>query len=277
MEKLHDFIEQLHKRNMEALTELPLKSDVSRFVNDAIDLLFPMNKPRSLDACHLMFSGLSLQLEKLLCLLKGQMDMKPTEVVAGFFDQLPQIYQQLTEDAEAIYRFDPAASGIQEVINAYPGFYAISVYRMAHRLFGMGVPVLPRMMSEYAHSVTGIDIHPGAHIGRSFFIDHGTGVVIGETTMIGDQVKVYQGVTLGALSVEKKLASTKRHPTIENNVILYAGSTVLGGKTIVGHDSVIGGNVWLTSSVPPYSVVYQTSEVKIRSSKDFQEPVNFMI
>lgn len=277
MEKLHGFIEQLHRRNVELLTELPLKSDVSRFINDGIDLLFPMNKPRSLDACHLMFSGFSLQLEKLLCLLKSQMEMKPADIVAGFFDQLPQVYHQLTEDAEAIYRFDPAASSIQEVINAYPGFYAISVYRMAHSLFGMGVPVLPRMMSEFAHSVTGIDIHPGAHIGRSFFIDHGTGVVIGETTEIGDHVKVYQGVTLGALSVEKKLASTKRHPTIENNVILYAGSTVLGGKTIVGHDSVIGGNVWLTNSVPPYSVVYQTSEVKIRNSKDYQEPVNFII
>lgn len=277
MEKLHDFITMLHARNHESMIELPAKSDVSKYVNDWIDLLFPMSRPRSVDACHLMFSGLSLQLEKLLCQLRGQMDAKPTDIVSGFFGQVPDIYGLLVEDAEAIFRFDPAARSIQEVVNAYPGFYAIAVYRMAHVLVGMGVPVLPRMMSEYAHSITGIDINPGARIGRSFFIDHGTGVVIGETTDIGDQVKIYQGVTLGALSVEKSLAATKRHPTIEDNVIIYAGSTVLGGKTVVGHDTVIGGNVWLTSSVPPYSTVYHTSEVKIRNSKDFREPVNFVI
>lgn len=277
MEKLHDFITQLHKRNLESLVELPAKSDVSRYVNDWIDLLFPMNKPRSLDACHLMFNGLSLQLEKLLCMLRGQMTAKPADVVSGFFDHVPEIYELLTEDAEAIYKFDPAAQSIQEVVNAYPGFYAIAVYRMAHQLVAMDVPVLPRMMSEYAHSVTGIDINPAARIGRSFFIDHGTGVVIGETTDIGDYVKIYQGVTLGALSVEKSLAATKRHPTIEDNVIIYAGSTVLGGKTVIGHDSVIGGNVWLTCSVPPHSVVYHTSEVKIRNSKGFQEPPDFVI
>ncbi len=277
MKKLAEFIETLHNRNIEDDSELPCKPDVNRFVNDGIELLFPMDKPRSIDAYHLRFNGLSLQLERLLCVLKDGMPHKPAYVNDRFFKHLPAIYTQLLEDAEAIFRFDPAAASIREVVNAYPGFFAIAVYRLSHCLLNLGVPVLPRMMSEYAHSVTGIDINPGARIGHSFFIDHGTGVVIGETTDIGNNVKIYQGVTLGALSVEKSLAATKRHPTIEDNVIIYAGSTVLGGKTVVGRESVIGGNVWLTSSVPPFSLVYHTSEVKIRNNKNFQEPINFSI
>jgi serine O-acetyltransferase len=277
MEKLNDFIDMLHRKQYADDLTLPCKPDVNGFVNDSIELLFPMNKPRSRDACHLRFNDVALQLDKLLCTLKANMDHKPSFVRDAFFDAIPAIYEQLLDDAEAIYRFDPAAGSIREVVNAYPGFFAIAVYRFAHSIHGLGVPILPRMMAEYAHSVTGIDIHPGAQIGDSFFIDHGTGVVIGETTAIGNHVKIYQGVTLGALSVEKSLASTKRHPTIENNVVIYAGSTVLGGKTVIGHDSVIGGNVWLTESVPPYSVVYHTSQVKIRSSKEYQEPINFSI
>ncbi len=277
MKKLSAFIEALHKRNMEDESQLPCKPDVNRFVNEAIELLFPMDKPRNLDAYHLKFNSLELQLERLLCVLKNDMKHKPTYVIDRFFKNIPNIYDQLLDDAEAIFRFDPAAESIREVVNAYPGFFAIAVYRLSHCLLTLDVPVLPRMMSEYAHSETGIDINPGARIGRSFFIDHGTGVVIGETTDIGNHVKIYQGVTLGALSVEKSMASTKRHPTIEDNVIIYAGSTVLGGKTVVGRESVIGGNVWLTNSVPPFSVVYHTSEVKIRNSKNFQEPINFSI
>jgi len=141
----------------------------------------------------------------------------------------------------------------------------------------MKVPVLPRVMSEYVHGKTGIDIHPGATIGENFFIDHGTGIVIGETTIVGDNVKIYQGVTLGALYVEKKLSDTKRHPTIEDNVIIYAGSTILGGNTVVGHDTIIGGNVWLTESVLPHSVVYRQHKAVIRDSKSFDEPINFCI
>ncbi len=277
MEKLNDFIEMLHRKQYDDDQELPCKPDVNQFVNDGIELLFPMNKPKSRDACHLRFNEVGHQLDKLLCVFKGNMDKPPGFVKTAFFDGIPLIYEQLLADAEAIYRFDPAAGSIREVVNAYPGFFAIAVYRFAHSLIGLGVPILPRMMSEYAHSVTGIDIHPAANIGNSFFIDHGTGVVIGATTDIGDHVKIYQGVTLGALSVEKSQASTKRHPTIENNVIIYAGSTVLGGKTVVGHNSVIGGNVWLTESVQPFSVVYHTSQVKIRNSKDYQEPINFSI
>ena len=139
------------------------------------------------------------------------------------------------------------------------------------------MPVLPRVMSEYVHGKTGIDIHPGATIGNNFFIDHGTGIVIGETTIVGDNVKVYQGVTLGALFVEKNLSATKRHPTIEDNVIIYAGSTILGGNTVVGHDTIIGGNVWLTESVIPFSVVYRQHKTVVRDSKSFEEPVNYCI
>lgn len=277
MKKLASFIEILHKHNMEDTIQLPCKTDVNRFVYEGIELLFPMDKPHNIDVYHLRFNSLALQLERLLCVLKPKMKHKPSYVIDRFFKNIPTIYDQLLEDAEAIFRFDPAAASIREVVNAYPGFFAIAVYRWAHCLLQLEVPTLPRMMSEYAHSVTGIDINPGARIGRSFFIDHGTGVVIGETTDIGNNVKIYQGVTLGALSVEKSLAATKRHPTIEDNVIIYAGSTVLGGKTVVGRDSVIGGNVWLTNSVPPFSVVYHTSQVQIRNSKDFKEPINFSI
>jgi len=147
---------------------------------------------------------------------------------------------------------------------AYPGFYATAVHRLSHWLTLQKVPVLPRLFSEYAHSKTGIDIHPGATIGESFSIDHGTGVVIGETTVIGKNVKIYQGVTLGALSVNKELATQKRHPTIEDNVVIYSGATILGGETIIGRDSIIGGNVWLTNSVPSNSVVYHKSEIGVK-------------
>ena len=164
-------------------------------------------------------------------------------------------------DAQAIEANDPAASNLEEVVAVYPGFYAIGVYRLAHVLLGLGVPLLPRMFTEHAHSLTGIDIHPGAQISESFFIDHGTGVVIGETTEIGKNVKIYQGVTLGALSVAKSLAQHKRHPTIEANVVIYANATILGGRTVIGHDSVIGGNAWLTKSVPPHSQVFHQSQV----------------
>jgi serine O-acetyltransferase len=168
---------------------------------------------------------------------------------------LPAIRQELLMDAEATYDADPAATSVDEVILAYPGFYALACYRLARHLRNLGVPLLPRLITERAHRVTGIDIHPGASIGRAIAIDHGTGIVIGETSVIGDRVRLYQGVTLGALSVRKDLARTRRHPTIEDDVVIYANATILGGDTVVGHSSVIGGNVWLTHSVPPHSIV----------------------
>jgi serine O-acetyltransferase len=179
-------------------------------------------------------------------------------------------------DAEAIEEGDPAAESVEEVVSAYPGFHAIAIYRIAHEFYALEVPIFPRLLSELAHQRTGIDIHPGATIGRSFFIDHGTGIVIGETSVIGERVKIYQGVTLGALSVEKSLSASKRHPTIENGVVIYSNATILGGETVIGHDSVIGGNVWLTESVLPYSVVYNRSEIRVRN-REATEPINFVI
>jgi serine O-acetyltransferase len=190
------------------------------------------------------------------------------ELENNFFGQLPVIFDLLYKDAEAIFNGDPAARSLEEVVHIYPGFYAIFIYRVAHIFYSLGMPSFARMLSEYGHSITGIDIHPGAAIGHSFGIDHGTGIVIGETTVIGNNVKIYQGVTLGAKSVEKNLASIKRHPTIEDNVIIYSGATILGGQTIVGHHSIIGGNVFLTKSVIPYSMVYNRSEISIKAMQE---------
>jgi serine O-acetyltransferase len=176
-------------------------------------------------------------------------------VAIDFLEQVPDLQKAMALDVRAAYEGDPAAKSYDEIIFSYPGIFAIAVYRVAHVLYEMEVPLLPRIMTEYAHSVTGIDIHPGAEIGESFVIDHGTGVVIGETTVIGNNVRIYQSVTLGALSLPKgsgeRLRGKKRHPTIEDEVIIYAGATILGGDTVIGARSVIGGNVWLTESVPP--------------------------
>jgi serine O-acetyltransferase len=181
-----------------------------------------------------------------------------------FLSRLPQVRHLLATDVEAAYDGDPAANSLDEIIFSYPSIYAVMVYRLAHELFEMGVPMLPRIMTEHAHHRTGIDIHPGTRIGSHFFIDHGTGVVIGGTAIIGNNVKLYQGVTLGAFSFDKDtsgklIRNTKRHPTIEDDVVIYAGATILGGQTVIGRGSVIGGNVWLTHSVPPDTRVVQES------------------
>lgn len=199
------------------------------------------------------------------------------EIANSFFEDLLAIYNDLLADLDAILEFDPAAKSKDEVMLAYPGFFAITVYRIANNLWNKKIAILPRVISEYAHGKTGIDIHPGATIGKRFFIDHGTGIVIGETAIIGDEVKIYQGVTLGALSVSKDKAEVKRHPTIENNVIIYANATILGGNTVIGRDSVIGGNVWLTDSIPAQTLVYHKSEISVRSKNNFPEPINFSI
>jgi serine O-acetyltransferase len=160
-----------------------------------------------------------------------------------------------------MFEGDPAAKSRSEIIRTYPGFYAIAAYRIAHQLHVAGITGIPRIITEHAHSKTGIDIHPAASIGNYFCIDHGTGVVIGETTVIGDHVKIYQGVTLGALSVNKEDAEKKRHPTLEDRVVVYAGATILGGETVIGHDSIIGGNVWITKSVPPNTKIYYQAKM----------------
>ena len=198
------------------------------------------------------------------CLRYGQKciecEQKGYDIALSAIRQIPQLRKQIAEDVKGAYDGDPAAKSHDEIIFSYPGLYAICVYRIAHILYTHGVPQLPRIMTEHAHSVTGIDIHPGAIIGARFVIDHGTGIVIGETTRIGNNVRIYQNVTLGALSLPPgagpKLREAKRHPTIEDNVIIYSGATILGGETVIGKDTIIGGNVWLTESVPQETKVF---------------------
>ena len=184
----------------------------------------------------------------------------------SFVAELPNILQKLNLDAEAIFKNDPASKSIEEVYLAYPGFYAIAIYRLSHELYKGKLPLIPRLMTEYAHKLTGVDINPGAQIGDSFFIDHATGIVIGETTIIKNNVKIYQGVTLGALSVSKNLKNTKRHPTVEDNVTIYANAIILGGQTVIGENSIIGGNAWLTRSVPKNSIVSHDPVIKIKNA-----------
>jgi serine O-acetyltransferase len=241
-----------------------------RFADGLLTLLFPQlstDIPDSEDGIHIRLQRTLGELTGVLMPLAPRMGREAADIVHAFADALPGVYDKLWLDAEAIYDGDPAAGSVEEVISAYPGFLAIAVYRIAHELSRLAVPILPRLLTEHAHQRTGIDIHPGARIGTSFCIDHGTGIVIGETTIIGNHVKIYQGVTLGALSVDKSLTASKRHPTIEDRVVIYANATILGGGTTVGHDSVIGGNVWLTEDVPPHSTVSQTSEARVRTPR----------
>ena len=209
--------------------------------------------------------------ERGICVKLTECAEKARTIADELIVALPEIRNKLHLDVQAALEGDPAAKSEAEVIMAYPGMAAITAHRIAHFLYQRDVPLLPRIMNEYIHHQTGIDIHPGASIGGSFFIDHGTGVVIGETTVIGTWVKIYQGVTLGALSVKKSMAKQKRHPTIEDNVTIYAGATILGGEVVIGHHSIIGGNVWLVRTVPPYSRVYNSavsSEPIVESTND---------
>lgn len=213
----------------------------------------------------------------LLVVETASADTNQKKVAKDFFSAIPVIIDQSYQDAEAILSFDPAAQDFYEVIVAYPGFFATVAYRISHQLWKQGLRLLPRLISEYAHSKTGIDIHPAAVIGSAFVIDHGTGIVVGETTIIGNNVKIYQCVTLGALHVEKANAQSKRHPTIEDDVVIYSGATILGGNTVIGEGSIIGGNVWITHSILPNSVVYHKSEIKIKDKNPFPEPVHYII
>ncbi|MHB1526119.1 MAG: serine O-acetyltransferase [Candidatus Dormibacteria bacterium] len=257
---------------------LPLKRNVAAFVDEVLGLLFPQLSEESGATAEEIQASLTLvrrDLRELLGPLEAP--VRADAVARSFVVALPGLHAQIVRDGEAIVAGDPAAESFDEVVSAYPGFLAIAIHRIAHQIQQLGVRVLPRLLAEVAHSRTGIDIHPGATIGRALCIDHGTGVVIGETAVIGDDVKLYQGVTLGALSVVKSAAGTKRHPTIGDRVVIYANATVLGGDTVVGHDSVVGGNVWLTNSVPPHSLVYHSSQVQVRSVADGFEPSDFVI
>lgn len=250
---------------------IPSHAQVIDIVNQARRILFPGYFTKTkLHASNLeyyigkettdLYEKLSEQITMAIrhdCRRHGQpctaCEQRSHQIALAFIESLPKVASTLAQDTRSVLNGDPATDNPDEVIFSYPGLLALSVFRIAHELFSMDVPIIPRIMTEYAHSLTGIDIHPGATIGPGLFIDHGTGVVIGETTVIGTNVRIYQGVTLGALSLPRdageKLRNTKRHPTIENNVIIYSNTTILGGKTVIGEGSIIGGNIWLTESV----------------------------
>lgn len=236
---------------------VPTRNDICTIMDELLGVLFPQHAAYEISDISEIKSKLVQIKSKLKKIITNLDNTNDTDsLTSQFFDNLPTIYESLIKDAEAICKGDPAAHDIQEVIRIYPGFLAIYYHRVAHEFYKMNVKYLPRILSEDVHSKTGIDIHPGAKIGDYFCIDHGTGIVIGETTTIGNWVKIYQGVTLGALSVEKDMAQTKRHPTIEDHAVIYAGATILGGKTVIGHNSIVGGNTWVTQSVKPNSKTY---------------------
>jgi serine O-acetyltransferase len=257
---------------------LPSQKSITRIVNEFQSLVFPgYREEEEIDQLNIKYvvgekitnivRGLVPEVEKSIQYqnkLTGKdsrgVGEKSEKIVCEVVSTIPEIRRLIKLDVEAAFQGDPAAKSHEEVILSYPCLEAILVHRMAHELWIRHVPLIPRMMSEYIHSKTGIDIHPGATIGEYFFIDHGTGVVIGETTKIGNYVKLYQGVTLGALSVKKEEGEKKRHPTIEDKVTIYSGATILGGDTVIGEGSIIGGNVWILSSVPPHSRIYYQPE-----------------
>ena len=272
--------EKVRARSTLFRPSLPSKNDAGRFIAELLNLLFAGSHLTQQEDPAAWIAELATLQETLRQLLLPfvESDNRAREISSDFFQaQLPVIYEVLWQDAEAAYAGDPAAQNLQEVVLAYPGFYGVAAYRIAHYLHSLAIPTLPRLLSEHAHEKTGIDIQPEAKIGRSFFMDHGTGIVIGGTSVIADNVKIYQGVTLGALSVDKSLASTKRHPTIEEGVVIYAGATILGGDTIIGRNSVIGGNTWIVESVLPYSVVYNKSSSRVRPAKEMSDVIDFSI
>ncbi len=261
------FIEKLLKENSKYNNNIPALQDAEELLLLILGFLFPhfrSKKPLSdIDCYNIVYTEISQKLEETLQQSGCSHIANSKEIFLG---KLESLYDTLLSDAYSILEGDPAAKSIDEVIITYPGFLAIAIHRIAHQLYQQDIVILPRLFSEYAHRYTGIDIHPGARIGRNFCIDHGTGIVIGETSEIKNNVKIYQGVTLGALSVEKSLADKKRHPTIEENVVIYANATILGGETTIGKNTIIGGNVWLTASVPENSMVYHSGETKIKQN-----------
>lgn len=273
----NNFVKQLFDKNTKSNLAVPDREFAYQFIDQLFQLTFIPHtgqKEKYADF-EKKYKGLKSHLSTLV--YDALRDSNKAQSVADdFFSAFPSIYEKLLKDAEAISQYDPAAKNIEEVLVTYPGFYATAVYRIAHQLWQQNTGILPRLFTEYAHGKTGIDIHPGAKVGESFFIDHGTGIVIGETTVIGNNVKIYQGVTLGALNTakEKVSATERRHPTIEDNVIIYPGAAILGGKAVIGHDSIIGANVWITYAIPAFSLVYHKSEVVEKEKFSFKDSVD---
>lgn len=261
-----EFLQELFHKHATKIN-VPSPKQVCSWLDGLLGLLFPeladqhFATQRSFD---LAFANVREELYNILDTLKeSHANLNVLDVEKAFMKQLPTVHAMLEADAAAILAGDPAAVSLTEVIRSYPGFYAIAVHRLAHTFYQFGVPLIPRVLAEHAHTKAGVDIHPAARIGHRFCIDHATGIVIGETVEIGDDVKIYQNVTLGALSVKKEMAKIKRHPTIEDRVVIYAGTTILGGETTIGHDSIIGGNNWIIDSVPPFSRIYYRKEEQL--------------
>ncbi|GAA0877994.1 serine acetyltransferase [Algoriphagus jejuensis] len=266
---MDSLIKKIHLAHQHSV-DFPSPKVIHQFFEDLLGLLFPefsAHNVREEDDVRSSLQNLQAQLTVMLSRNAHLHSGDGEKLAQSFFEGLETVFDWINQDVDAMFAGDPAAKSRSEILRSYPGFYAISAYRIANHLHKLGVTLVPRMITEYAHSKTGVDIHPGARIGQYFCIDHGTGVVIGETTIIGNHVKVYQGVTLGALSVEKADADVKRHPTIEDHVVIYSGATILGGKTIIGKNSVIGGNVWLTKSVLPGSKVYYQTQMHHEAGK----------
>lgn len=263
------FIEKIYQKH-KACDKCPSTVLIPQFFVNLLGILFPnFASTPVLDFVEFQKRIQMIKMEMIQVLTGSSRDKEADPIIQSeaFFTELPDVYDKLQLDIDAMFAGDPAAKSREEIIRSYPGFYAIAAYRIAHSLSKLGVSSIPRMITEHAHGKTGIDINPNANIGDYFCIDHGTGVVIGETTDIGKHVKVYQGVTLGALSVNKEDAKIKRHPTIEDNVVIYAGATILGGNTIIGKNSIVGGNVWLTKSIPPDSKVYYKAQMHTENEK----------
>jgi len=271
------FLEKIRSNKIKVDRRLPDKREAEDFVDNLFEFLFVNGVSNTnAEVTAVRYAQLKDSFASLVEETENSHE-HIRQITATFFDEIPDIYSRLYKDAEAILQFDPAANDLFEVIVAYPGFFATVIYRISHQLWVQGLRLLPRLLSEYAHSRTGIDIHPGATIGTEFAIDHGTGIVIGETTVIGNRVKIYQGVTLGALNVNKATVAGRRHPVVGDDVVIYSGATILGGNTVIGAGSIIGGNVWITNSIPGGSVVYHKSEVHIKDKNPFPEPINFII
>lgn len=267
------FLERLERARREHKFPHDLRTGAADFTHSVLALLFPhfvRGKPKA-EVCEGELDHVAETLQHLQDVLGHH-----GEVVKTFIAALEGVWDALREDADALYHGDPAARSVDEIILAYPGFHATACYRIAHVLYTSGLPIIPRLVAELAHEKTGVDIHPGARIGRRFMIDHGTGVVVGETAVIGNGVKLYQGVTLGALTVDKRQTDNKRHPTIGDHVVVYSNATILGGDTLIGHDSIIAGNAFITQSVPPFSVVNRRGDARPRESEN-DASIDFVI
>ncbi|MGY5848732.1 serine O-acetyltransferase EpsC [Salegentibacter sp. HM20] len=258
-----NIIERIQSKKLHPNLKFEIKEKTEAFTHKLFYTLFDEATPVASN-----IEQLEKDFEELADLVCWEPSKPCGKLWQDYLELLPEILEKLNEDANAIAKNDPAANSVEEVYLSYPGFYAIAIYRLSHELYKFNLPLVPRLMTECAHRLTGTDINPGASIGVPFFIDHATGVVIGETAVIKNNVKIYQGVTLGALYVDRNLRNVKRHPTIEDNVTIYANATILGGETTIGANSIIGGNVWLTASVPKNSMVSHTPQINIKNNAE---------